>query len=75
MIAAVDQKIAARVGELAFFDVLHPRSIDADRDIVFGFARDGTGMAADALALVDHKGVFRHAGFPLVGNEEERCEL
>jgi hypothetical protein len=75
VVAAIDEKIAARVGELAFFDVFHPGAIHADRDIVFGFARDSAGMAADALALVDHKGVFRHAGFPLVGDEEERYEL
>ena len=66
MIAAIDEKIAARVGEFAFFDVLHPRSVHADRDVVFGFARDRTRVAADALALIDHEGVFRHVGFPLV---------
>ena len=74
MIAAIDEKITARVGELAFFDVFHPGAIHADRDIVFGFARYGAGMAADALALVDDKGVFRHVGFPLVGDEKKRCD-
>ncbi len=66
MIATVNEKIAARVGKLAFFDVLDPCPVDANRNIVFGFARYGAGMAADALALVDDKGVFRHVGFPLV---------
>ena len=71
MIATIDEKIAARVGKLAFFDVLDPCSVNANRHIVFGFARHGAGMAANALALVDDKGVFRHVGFPLVGDEEE----
>ena len=67
MIATVDKKIAARVGKFAFFDVLDPRSVNADRDVVFGFTRYGAGMTADALALVDDKSVFRQVGFPLVG--------
>lgn len=67
MIAAVDEKITARVGKFAFFDVLDPRSIHADRDVVFGFTRYGAGMTADALALVDDKSVFCQVGFPLVG--------
>ena len=66
MIAAVDEKIAARVGKLAFFDVLDPCSVNAYWNVVFGFARYGAGMAADALALVDDKSVFRQPGFPLV---------
>ncbi len=71
MIATIDEKIAARVGKLAFFDVLDPCSVNANRNVVFCFARHGAGMAANALALVDDKGVFRHVGFPLVGDEEE----
>jgi hypothetical protein len=74
MIATIDEKIATRVRELAFFDVLHPRSVHANGNIVFGFARHGAGMAANALALVDDKGVFRHVGFPLVGDEKKRCD-
>jgi hypothetical protein len=66
MIASIDKKIAARVGELAFFDVFDPGAIDANRDVVFGFAGYGAGMAANTLALVDDKGVFRHGDFPLV---------
>lgn len=67
MIAAVDEKITARVGKFAFFDVLDPRSVNADRDVVFGFTRYGAGMTADALTLVDDKSVFCQVGFPLVG--------
>ena len=67
MIAAIDEKITARVGELAFFDVLDPRSVNADGDVMFGFARYSASMTADALALVDDKSIFRQVGFPLVG--------
>jgi hypothetical protein len=73
MIATVDKKIATRVGELAFFDILDPGAIDPNRNIVFGFARYCTGMTAYALALVDDKGVFRHVDYPLIRDEEERC--
>src|SRR5205814_8578391 len=52
VIAAVHQKIAAGIGELAPLDVLDPCSIHSDGDIVFGFACNGAGMTADALALI-----------------------
>src|SRR5438876_5440486 len=61
MIAAIDEKIAARVGELAFFDVLNPCPVNANRNIVFGFACYSTGMAAYTFALVDHEGVLGHS--------------
>ena len=67
MIATIDEKITARVGKLAFFDVLDPRSVNAYWNVVFGFARYGAGMTADALALVDDKSVFRQISFPLDG--------
>jgi hypothetical protein len=67
VVTAVDKKIATGVGELAFFDVLDPGAINANRNIVFGFARYSTGMTADTLALVNDKGVFRHVSFLLVG--------
>lgn len=70
MITASDEEIAACIGELPFFNILHPGAINPDWDIVFGFTRDGTGMAADTLTLVDDKGVFRHACFPLVRQYE-----
>ena len=60
MVTTVDQEIASRVGELAFFDVLDPGSVDADGHIVFGFARNGAGVAADALALINDKGILGH---------------
>jgi hypothetical protein len=67
MIAAIDKKITARIGKLAFFDVLDPGSVNANGNIMFGFARYSTGMTAYTLALVDDKGVFRHVDFLLMG--------
>jgi hypothetical protein len=66
VIAAIDKKIAARVGKLTFFDVLDPRSVNANGNIMFGFACYSAGMTANTFALVDDKGIFRHIGFPLV---------
>jgi len=66
VIASIDKKITARVRELAFFDVFDPGAIHANRNVVFGFASHGAGMAANTLALVDDKGVVRHGDFPLV---------
>jgi len=66
VIAAVYQEIAARVGELAFFDVLYPGAVDTDGDVVFGFTRHCTGVAADALALVNDKGILGHDSYPSV---------
>ena len=66
MVAAVDEKIAAGVGKLAFFDVLYPCTIHTDGHIVFGLARDGTGVAADTFALINYESVLRHDNFPSV---------
>ncbi len=60
MIAAIDQKITARVGELAFFDILDPGSINPDGNVVLCLTGNGACMTANALALVDDKGIFRH---------------
>jgi hypothetical protein len=67
VIATVDEKIAARVGKLALFDIFDPGAIDANRDVVLCFASHCAGVAANTLTLVDDKGVFRHNDFPLVG--------
>src|SRR5579859_1029769 len=68
MIAAVDQEIAARVGEFSALDILHPGAIDTDRYIVFGFTGNCTGVTANALALVNHKSILRHVRFPPLSN-------
>ncbi len=61
VVAARDEEVASRVGELALLDVLHPRSVDADGHVVLGFAGDRAGVAADALALVDDEAIL-HVG-------------
>lgn len=67
MIAAIDEKVAARVGELAFFDILHPCSVHAYRYVMFGFARYCACMTTNALTLVYYEGIFCQVGFLLTG--------
>src|SRR6185369_5816842 len=57
VIAAHHRKITPRVGILALLYVLHPRAEGADGDLMLGFAGDGAGMAADALAVVNQKAI------------------
>jgi len=57
MIAAGDLKNAASVRERSFLDVLYPSAIDAERNMIFGFAGNGAGVAADALAVIDDESV------------------
>ena len=58
MIATLHGEYATGVGEFPFFYVFDPRTIDADRQIVFLLTGDCTGMTADALAVVDNKAVI-----------------
>ena len=57
MIAAGDLKNAAGVGKCSLLDVLHPGAVYGEGNVVLGFAGDGAGMAADALAVVDDESV------------------
>ena len=52
VVAAGDLKVAARVGERAFLDVLDPSAVDAKQRTVFGLAHGGAEVAADALAAI-----------------------
>ena len=63
MVAAIDEKIATRVGKLAFFDILDPCAVDTDRYIMLRFASDGTGMSPDAFPMVNNKGILRHSQY------------
>jgi hypothetical protein len=58
MIAAGDLKDAAGAGVFAFFHILDPSAIDGERNMVLGFARHGTCVATDALAVVNDEAVF-----------------
>ena len=62
MVASVDRIEATRVGKFPLLDVLHPSAIDAERNVMFGLARDGAGVTADAGVLVDEECVASHAG-------------
>ena len=55
MIATIDEEVAARIGEFTALDILHPRTIDANRHVMFCLACHRTGMATDTLTLIDHK--------------------
>jgi len=55
MITAHHAEQTARVGKFAFFDVFHPRSIDADGNLMLGFAGDRAGVTADTLAVINDK--------------------
>ncbi len=58
MVAARNLKYAARLREYILLDVFNPRPVDAHRHVVLGLARHGTGVASDALAVIDYKTVF-----------------
>jgi hypothetical protein len=57
VIAACDLKNPPRVGIFTFFHVFHPGAVYAQGNVIFGFAGNGAGMAADALAVVDNEAV------------------
>ena len=55
MITAHDGKHPARVGKLPFFYIFDPGPIDPDRDIMFCFAGNRTGVAANTVAVVNYE--------------------
>ena len=61
MIATRDLENPARIGELSFFDVLHPGAVDSHRNMIFRLAGYSAGVTTDALPIVDDKSVF-HLG-------------
>lgn len=61
VIAAQHRKMAPHRGERAALDVLHPRAEVADGHIVLGFARNSTGVAADAAIVINEKAIL-HGG-------------
>lgn len=66
VIATHHRKKPSRVRKLSLFDVLNPGSIDADRDVVFRLACDGTGVATNTAAVVDDESE--------VGQLDDACE-
>ena len=52
--------MAPIVGKRSLLDILDPGAIDADRHLVFAFAGNRAGVAANALAIVNQKAKGRH---------------
>jgi hypothetical protein len=63
VITARNLKNTPRVRENSLLHVLHPSTIHAHGNFVFGFACDGAGVASDAFAIIDYEAVFHFAGF------------
>ena len=55
MVAPHHGKQPASIGKCPLFDVLYPRAVYADGDLVLGLAGYGTCMAADAFSVVDYE--------------------
>ena len=74
MIAARDLKNATRIRIRALLNIFNPRTIDAQRNMIFGFARDGAGMAANTFAVIDDKPVFHQSLSSVVkGHDFHSC--
>jgi hypothetical protein len=58
VIAPLHGENSASAGEFSFFNVLHPRSIDSNWQLVFLFACNGTSVASNAFAIVDDEAVI-----------------
>lgn len=58
MIASLHRKNSARAWKFPFLNVLHPGSIDTDRQVMFLLARHGTRMTSDAFTVIDDEAVI-----------------
>lgn len=55
MVAAHNRKEPARVRKRPLLNVLDPRAIHANRNLVFRLACNSTGVAADTFSVVDYE--------------------
>jgi hypothetical protein len=62
-----------RSGEGAFLDGFDPTAIHPYGDFVFGLARDGAGVAADAFSEIDGEPVVGHAGLRIYHATSDRA--
>jgi hypothetical protein len=60
MITAGHLKTSAHIGISSRLGVFDPCAVHAKRHLVLGLARGGTGVTADAFALVNQKSVIGH---------------
>ncbi len=65
VIAAQHGEMAPGIGINTLFDILDPGAVNAERDVVFFFARHRAGVAADAAMLIDEKTVAHYKPFRL----------
>ena len=57
MVATEDGKCAAGVGPCTLFDVLDPRAVNTQGNLVFGLAGNRAGVTPDAHVLVYDKAI------------------
>ena len=60
VVAPQNGEMPFHFGKGADFDVLDPGAEDADRNVVFGFARGRTRVTTDAASLVDDPSPTSH---------------
>jgi hypothetical protein len=60
MIAAVNTKFSSRIWILSLLDILDMGSINANGDIVFGFACHGTRVTTDTGPIIDNEAKIYH---------------
>lgn len=61
MVASLNRKDPARIGEFPFLDIFHPCSIYADRHIMFLLASYSAGVTSNTFPIVDDEPEFCHA--------------
>jgi hypothetical protein len=62
MVAASDLEMATRVWVNTRFHIFDPGTIHPQGYLVFTLASRGTGVAADALSIIDDEAVVHDAG-------------
>ena len=72
MIAACHLKTAAHIRVGARFNILDPCAIHPERHLIFRLARCGTGVASNALTLVDQKSIIGHKPFHHEDTESDK---
>ena len=60
LVASHHIELAGDIGERTGLDVLHPRSIDAERHVVLTLASNGARMASNAVIAVEQESETRH---------------
>lgn len=70
MVATHDREQTTRIGKFALLDILHPSSINPDRNLMFTLTSNRTGVTSDTASVVNNESVIGHAGifFQQMGN-------